>query len=46
MARIISNIHLHGLKNETHIQFHKSVDSVFVKFNHRTTIKTQNHGRK
>jgi hypothetical protein len=33
MERIISTVNLRGLKNETHVQFHKSVDDVFVKFN-------------
>jgi hypothetical protein len=36
MNEIILRINLHGLKNETHVQFNEGVDPVFVKFNPQT----------
>jgi hypothetical protein len=36
MKEIITRINLHGLKNETHVQFNEEADSVFVKHNPQT----------
>lgn len=36
MKEMIVRVNLHGLRNETHVQFNEEADSVFVKFNPQT----------